>query len=48
MLWVFVQKVDRAKQLYFDKFDVGFHDFIGVTFDFVINSRDFRILKLGL
>ncbi len=47
MFWVFVQKVERTKQLYFDRF-VGFHDLVRATFHFVIDSRDSRFLKMGL
>jgi len=47
MLWIFVQKVERAKQLYFG-FDEGFHGLVRKTFHFVVHSKNSRFKNLGL
>ncbi len=47
MFWEFVQKVKKVKQLYFGKFDEGFHFFAKTTFHFVVDSRDSRFKNLG-
>ncbi len=47
IFWEFVQKVKKAKQLYFGKFDEGFHFFAKAAFHFVVDSRDSRFLNLG-
>jgi hypothetical protein len=39
MFWIFVQKVKRAKQLYFGRFDEGFHDFARETFHSEVDSK---------
>jgi hypothetical protein len=42
MLWIFVQKVERIEQLYFGRFDEGYHGLAGNTFHFKINIKKFR------
>jgi hypothetical protein len=42
MFWEFVQKIKKAKQLYFGKFDEGFHFFAKVAFHSIVDSRDSR------
>jgi hypothetical protein len=40
VLWIFVKILEKVKQLYFGKFDEGFHDFIRVTFHSIVDPRD--------
>jgi hypothetical protein len=42
MLWIFVQKVERVKQLYFGKFDESFYGLARGTFRYVVDSRNSR------
>jgi hypothetical protein len=39
MFWIFVQKVERVKQLYFGRFDEGFYGFAKETFHSAIDSK---------
>jgi hypothetical protein len=43
MFWEFVQKGEITKQLYFGRFDEGFHVFAKMTFHFVVDSKDSRL-----
>jgi hypothetical protein len=49
MFWIFVQKVERVKQLYFGKFDEGFYGFARETFHFAVDSKilDFKTWAFG-
>jgi hypothetical protein len=47
MLRIFVQKVERAKQLYFGRFDEIIHGLIKKTFHSIVGSKDSIFLNLG-